>query len=188
MRNRESFFDERLRSKFRKKVFTVCVKLIRIFIILAITVQFFLIAIIPTPSMSPTLNPKDIVLIDAMVKESEYNRGDIVAFDSPLAEENGTIYVKRMIGLPSEEIEIRNHKIYINGEPLYEEYLAEVPYYDYPKTKIPEGHYFMLGDNRNLSYDSSSYGFVPKENLKGKVIYRIFPFDKIQKFETGVFE
>lgn len=181
-------FDERFKSLFKERVILIAVRMIRIFLILGIAIQFFIVAFIPSPSMYPTLQTKDVVLVDATVKVSEYKRGDIVAFESPLLEDNGKVYIKRVIGLPNEEVEIKDNKVYINGEPLYEEYLAEAPYYDYPKTEIPEGHYFMLGDNRNVSYDSSRWGFVPKENFKGRVVWIIFPFNRLQKVNNDYFE
>lgn len=184
----DNFFDNELQSMLKERVFYVCSKLIRIFIICVIAVQFFSLAVSPTPSMYPTITTKDLMLVDVRVNIDKLNRGDIVSFVSPLPEDNGIIYVKRLIGLPGEEIEVKDKKVFINGEALHEEYLYDRPYYEYPKTLIPNDSYFMLGDNRNISYDSSRWGFVPEGNITGRVIYTISVTKGIKKVNNSLLE
>lgn len=101
-------------------------------------------------------------------------RGDVIVFKAPTKPE--VDYFKRIIGLPGEEIEIRDGKVYINNQELSETYLASGTYTNVgtfmtegQKVKIPENQYFVLGDNRNHSSDSREWGFVPKENIVGRM-------------------
>ncbi|HEX68070.1 MAG TPA: signal peptidase I [bacterium] len=125
---------------------------------------------VPSASMEPTLKPGDKVIA---FKIKEIKRGDVVIFYHP--EDKKEVMVKRVIGLPGEKIKIHGGKVYINGKPLEEPYIKEPPIYDYPETKIPPGHYFLLGDNRNNSQDSSIFGPVPRELIFGKDIFIYWP-------------
>lgn len=172
----KDLFDERFITVLKDKLTTHCGRIIRIFIILSILIQFFNIGIAPTESMSPTIQPNDLLLFQ---KNTSFERGDIVFFTPPIEGET-KLYLKRVIGLPGEEIEVKNGSVSINGNPLIEDYLYEEPVYEFPKTLIPEGHYFMLGDNRNNSVDSSVWGFVSKDKCKGKVIAIMLPIGRFK--------
>jgi signal peptidase I len=110
-------------------------------------------------------------------------RGDIVVF--PLPDDESQNYLKRIIGLPGETVEIKDGKVYINNseEPLAEDYLKEKPTGDYGPYEIPENSYFMLGDNRNISLDSRFWErtFVKKNKIMGKVLLRYYPSIKLLK-------
>ncbi|MCK4898936.1 MAG: signal peptidase I, partial [Anaerolineales bacterium] len=82
-------------------------------------------------------------------------------------------YIKRIIALPGETVEIKDDKVFINGIALEEEYVMESPHYTMPPEEIPKDEYFVLGDNRNSSSDSHSWGTVPLGNVIGKaeVVY-----------------
>ena len=80
-----------------------------------------------------------------------------------------------MIGLPGETVEVKRGQVYINGQPLQEDYIAEAPQYQWGPVKIPARHYVVLGDNRNNSYDSHYWGFVPRELIIGKAISIYWP-------------
>ena len=121
-------------------------------------------------------------------KFSEPERGDIAIFIYPddKAEGKKTYYVKRIIGLPGETVDIVDGKIYIDGSdtPLDEPYLHEsMDMYgkDHLHYEVPEGHYFMLGDNRNNSNDARfwEHKYVPKEDLVAKVYLEYFPNPQI---------
>jgi signal peptidase I len=95
-------------------------------------------------------------------------RGDIIIFKSPCAGAADYDYIKRVIGLPNEKVEIYQGQLYINDQPLDEPYIATPVTYNWGPCVVPTGHYFVLGDNRNNSSDSHSWGWLPKTNIIGK--------------------
>ncbi|OGO53293.1 MAG: signal peptidase I [Chloroflexi bacterium RBG_16_68_14] len=105
-------------------------------------------------------------------------RGDIVVFESP-NEGPGQPerdFIKRIVGLPGETVEVRDCTVFINGRPLDEPYIVDPPRYDYGPATVPAGQFFVLGDNRNNSSDSHSWGPVPKENIIGQAWLTYWPF------------
>ena len=129
-------------------------------------------------SMVPTLKNGDILILNKLTKN--YKRFDIVVVKS-----NNTKLVKRIIGLPGENIEYKNNILYINGEEIADVTPEVTDDFTlkslYGINKIPEGYYFVMGDNRDGSSDSRDYriGLIKRENIMGKTIFRIFPFNKI---------
>ena len=107
----------------------------------------------------------------------EPQRGDIVMFIYPDNEKDN--YLKRIIGLPGEKVEIRDGLVYINDskKPLSEPYLNDPPNGDFGPYNVPEGCYFMLGDNRDISQDARYWKnkYVKKEKIVGKVLFRYYP-------------
>jgi len=138
---------------------------------------------IPSSSMEPTLEINDRLIIEKISYHfREPVRGDIVVFSptETLQEQNfNEAFIKRVIGLPGDTVEVKNGRVYINNEPLIENYIAEKPLYDYGPVTVPKEQYLVLGDNRNNSYDSHYWGFVPKENLIGRAVVRFWPVDRI---------
>lgn len=139
---------------------------------------------VPTGSMEDTVMTHDRVFAFRLsYLFSEPQRGDIVIFHLP--DDESQNYLKRIIGLPGETIEIKDGKVYINNseEPLQEDYLKEEPYGDYGPYEVPENCYFMLGDNRNISLDSRywEHTYVSKDKIMGKVILRYYPSIKLLK-------
>lgn len=135
---------------------------------------------IPSSSMEPTLEINDRLIIEKVSYHfREPERGDVVVFntnDIPLLEKNfKDAFIKRVIGLPGETIQVKMGKVFVNGQPLSENYIAQSPEYDYGPATVPLGHYLVLGDNRNNSYDSHYWGFVPKENIIGRAAVRFWP-------------
>ncbi|WP_446899803.1 signal peptidase I [Clostridium sp. LBM24168] len=138
------------------------------------------------PSMQPTFSDKDIVFMEKISTETGHiNRGEIVVFNSH--DENEDNYIKRVIGIPGDKIEIMSGKVYLNGKILAENYLPEgvITESNSAVTKyvVPEGYIFVLGDNRQNSTDSRIIGPVNLKDVKGHVILRVYPFDNINYFK-----
>jgi signal peptidase I len=143
---------------------------------------------IPSGSMLPTLQIDDRLIIDKIsYRFSDPVRGDIVVFN-PTAqlekEKFKDAFIKRVIGVPGDRIDVKGGKVYINGKLLKENYLDEAPHYNWSSTAltpdgiVPKGHYLVLGDNRNNSYDSHFWGFVPKDKIVGKATVRFWPINR----------
>jgi signal peptidase I len=107
------------------------------------------------------------------VMHEEPQRGDIVVFRHP--EDTRGPWVKRVIGLPGDVIEIHDYQVYINGEALDEDYIRQKPWRDYGPVTVPAGDLFVMGDNRNNSLDSRSWGFLPRANLLGRAVLVYWP-------------
>ena len=115
------------------------------------------------------------------------NRGDIVVFRFPLDPKRD--FIKRVIGIPGDSIEIRDEKVFVNGTQLVENYILATSNYTYGPKTVPPGRYFVLGDNRRNSYDSHAWGsscgavdqceFVPEENIIGQAWITYWPFDQL---------
>jgi signal peptidase I len=132
-------------------------------------------------SMVPTLHVWDRLLINKLAYDIEGpERGDIVLFRDPEGGEEPLI--KRVVGLPGDEIAVRGGKLLLNGKPQKESYVAHKTCIRYqPKTcsfgpvTVPEGHVFVMGDNRARSYDSRFFGPVPDDSLIGEALFRFWP-------------
>ena len=129
-------------------------------------------------SMEPEFHQGQRLLINKVVYDlHQPQRGDVIIFNPPTNPQ--TEYIKRIIGLPEEWVEVKGGIVYIykNGDifPLDEPYIKAPPNYTLPKRKIPENEYFVLGDNRNNSNDSHKGWTVPDENIIGKAWLSIWP-------------
>jgi signal peptidase I len=145
---------------------------------------------IPSGSMLPTLQINDRLMVDKIsYRFADPARGDMVVFQPPAKLNLKENFIKRVIGLPGDLVEVKNGKVYVNGRVLAEKYVAQAPTYTWTKTEssdpqfipdrvIPEGQYLVLGDNRNNSLDSHYWGFIPKDKIVGKAIVRYWPFDR----------
>ncbi|HEY8568968.1 signal peptidase I [Microbulbifer sp.] len=172
---------------------------------------------IPSASMDPTLEVGDFILVNKfsyglrlpvsrtkVVDIGEPKRGDVMVFFPPHM--NDTYYIKRVIGLPGDEIRVVNNQLYINGEPVPQEFIrsdvripgrellwetldgqrhlmakhsAPTRYSNTRAITVPEGHYFMMGDNRDNSLDSREWGFVPEKDIVGKAFAIWMHWDKL---------
>ncbi len=113
----------------------------------------------------------------------EPQRGDIVVFMYPV--DPSRDFIKRIIGLPGDQVAIKQGAVYVNGQQLVEPYLQTVPQYDLPEQIVPPGQYFVLGDNRNSSSDSHVWGMVPKDNIVGKALLCYWPPDEWGFLSSG---
>ena len=124
-------------------------------------------------SMRPTLEDGEYILVNRLAYTKTIpKRGDIIVFRYPLHPEED--YIKRVIGIPGDEVLIENGRVLVNGEALTEPYIAASPRYS-GYWKVPQDSLFVLGDNRNDSSDSHSWGFVPIEDVIGKAIVVYWP-------------
>jgi signal peptidase I len=139
---------------------------------------------IPSASMEPTLRPGDRIVAEKVVRWFHAPRpGDIVVFVSPPGAPPGApALVKRVVAGPGQVVAIERGRVLVDGRPVAEPYVAEPPAYDLPALRVPDGHLFVLGDNRNRSLDSHVWGFVPVENVIGRVVFRYWPVDRIGGF------
>ena len=141
--------------------------------------------VVPTGSMLPTIQLQDRLVVDKIsYRFSEVKRGDVVVFHPPSSvDQSGTDWVKRVIGLPGDKVEIRDGKVFINDKELTEPYELQKPNYSYGPIVVAEGSYFVLGDNRNDSLDSHYWGVLQKQNIVGKVLIRYWPLNRFGPLE-----
>ena len=158
-------------------------------VLLALLVLCFIQpTIVRQSSMEETFFDGDYLIVSKQSYAfSEPKRGDVITFKSDLElgkSGNRKILIKRVIGLPGDTVRIQDGDVYINEERLVEEYTggqyteAEDFPFEGVDLEVPEGSYYCLGDNRDVSVDSrdSSVGFVSKDDIQGKVVFRLFPF------------
>lgn len=100
-------------------------------------------------------------------------RGDVIVFRYP--KDPNRDFIKRVVALPGETVEIRGGVLYVNGAPMEEPFVANHPSYTFERTRVPPANYFVLGDNRNNSSDSHVWGMVPEENIIGRAWLRYWP-------------
>jgi len=145
---------------------------------------FFLIhfsvqrAVVEGSSMEPSLQNDQVLLISKLAyKFGEPERGDIIIFPPPHILNPEKDYIKRIIGLPGETVEIKDGVVYINGTALDEPYVTQSANGNFAKITVPANEYFVLGDNRNNSLDSRSGWTVPLDTIVGKAWFSIWPLD-----------
>ncbi len=153
--------------------------------ILAVGIRHFMAEAryIPSDSMVPTLVKNDRLIIDKISYNfNQPQRGDIVVFNptDTLKEQQFTdAFIKRVIGVPGDRVTVKSGKVVVNDQPIDESYISEAPKYEFESVTVPPNSYFVLGDNRNNSYDSHYWGFVPKDRIIGRAVVRFWPFDRL---------
>jgi len=147
-----------------------------VFVCLRFTVQSYTVVM---SSMEPTFQQGDCIMVSKVsYRSSGPQRGDVIIFDPPFDSEYP--FIKRVIGLPGETVEINDGKVAINGTPLEEnEYIAAQPDYTMSAQEVPENEYFVLGDNRNYSNDSHNGWTVLRDNIIGKAWFTYWPPSKL---------
>jgi signal peptidase I len=166
-------------------------KIIVIALAIVIPIRYFLFQpfFVDGVSMSPNYNNGDYLIVDEITyKLREPQRGEVVVFRSPV--DPTQRYIKRIIGLPGETVEVSDGLINIigtNGRTILNEseYFSEPVYTGTNVTiLLEEDEYFVLGDNRGMSYDSRRWGILPKSNIIGKTWIRLLPINSLSKFST----
>lgn len=154
---------------------------VAIAVILAVIIRFFLFQpfYIPSGSMEPTLKPGDRIIVNKLIyRYSQPKRGDIMVFKYP--RDPARDFIKRTVGLPEETIEIKDSKVYINNKEIPQPFLEPgLKFGSFGPVEVPEGSYFMMGDNRNNSEDSRVWGTLPRENIVGKAMFIYWPLSRI---------
>ncbi|MGL4913569.1 MAG: signal peptidase I [Romboutsia sp.] len=172
-----------------KKEIIEWIKVFALAIVFAFVItQFIKPTLVRGDSMYSTLEEGDYLIINRMsykLKEPKY--GDIIVFESDLEQDDGTSkdLVKRVVGVGGDTVKIENSKVYVNGQELNEPYIHNEITEGNIDTVVPEGKVFVLGDNREISLDSryESVGFIDDSDILGKVVVRLYPFNKIGKLE-----
>ncbi|MFH1784416.1 MAG: signal peptidase I [bacterium] len=195
--------NQETKNKIKKETFE-WIKTIVIALILALSIRTFVVQAfkIPSGSMMDTLFAGDYLFVNKFLYGTKIpftdtkiipikspQRGDIIVFKYPVDPKRN--FIKRCIGLPGETLQIKNKQVYIDGKPIKEDYVVFKDKSLYPNVDylaegyskrdnfgpvvVSQGAYFMMGDNRDSSYDSRFWGFLPKKNIKGKALLVYWP-------------
>lgn len=155
-------------------------------VVLAILLIWHFVAhpsVVKGQSMEPTFHNDDRLMVDLITyRFTGIERGDVVVLKNPGKPKED--FIKRVIALPEDWIEISNGVVKINDKPLDEPYLKSLEKRSFKKQRVPPAHYFVLGDNRTLSKDSrdSSVGWIPEDYIRGKIRLRFWPLSQIEIF------
>lgn len=185
-KKRKSSPSENKPSNKGKEFLSTLLYIVVAFVIFLLVRHFLFAAVsVEGDSMVPTLHDNDRLILN---KVADIDRFDVVVFNAP--DEPEKQYIKRVIGVPGDTIEVRDDVLFVNGEEIPEEYLAS-DYFTLDESekftndfnlpiltgveKVPEGHYFLMGDNRINSKDSRVFGFVKESEIVGTTDLRIWP-------------
>jgi signal peptidase I len=152
-------------------------------ILIAIVLNLFIVQ--PTKvrgeSMEPTLHTNEYLLVEKIsYRLHQPRRGDVVVFKYPRDEQEN--FIKRVIAIPGDTVEIVSGRVSINGQPIVEPYLLQLPRESMAATEIPDGKLFVLGDNRLNSNDSRAFGMVSMDEVVGRAWLRYWPIDQVNLF------
>jgi signal peptidase I len=151
---------------------------------LVLVVFFYQPVRVEGTSMLPGLVDQERIFVNKFVYRFEgIGRGDIVVFRYPL--DPSRSYIKRVIGVPGDRVEIRRGQLWLNDRPVEEEYVPDdyVDPRNFGPVIVEEGAYFVMGDHRNQSNDSRAWGVVPGELVYGKAVFRYWPVDRMGVLE-----
>ncbi len=131
-------------------------------------------------SMDDTFKDNDYVLVDKITyRFAEPQKGDVIVFNPPAAAQNKDRFIKRIIATPGDTINITNGVTYINDKPIEEKFVIYTSMKDINTVKLKDNEYFVMGDNRYVSYDSRYWGPITKDEIQGRVLFRLYPFNKV---------
>lgn len=161
-----------MKTLFREILITILLAA-AVFVLIQTSVQTFIVV---GSSMEPSFHDGQRLLVNkAVYYLHPPERGDVIVFE-PVENRQGD-YIKRIIALPGDTLQIKEEAVYVNGSKLDEPYIKNPPAYTIETQKIPRDNYFVLGDNRNNSDDSHSGWLVPRQNIVGKAWLSIWPPD-----------
>lgn len=157
-------------------------------LVLALVIRAYVVEarVIPSGSMLPTIEEGDRVLVNKVVYHTrEPERGEIIVFEAPvIMGDSQDDFIKRVIGLPGDKVEVKEGKVFVNETPLDEGYISEDPNYIYGPVQVPDNALFVMGDNRNASYDSHMWdSWLRLDKVKGEAFVRYWPLDRLGKIE-----
>ncbi|OLP18180.1 signal peptidase I [Leptolyngbya sp. 'hensonii'] len=163
------------------------IQILAIALILALVIRFFIAEprFIPSDSMVPTLEVRDRLVVEKISYRFHPPQfGDIIVFDPPIqlqkqGFDRDQAFIKRVIALPGQTVQVKGGKVYVDGTALQEPYIAEAPAYETKLLTVPENHLFVMGDNRNNSNDSHVWGFLPIPNVIGHASFRFWPISRM---------
>jgi signal peptidase I len=162
-------------KSFMRELLLTLILALAIFFLLQVTVQTYIVV---GQSMEPNLHNDDLLVINKIVyRLHDPERGDVVVLYPPDQPRDEPPYIKRIIALPGDTIEVKNGAVYVNDNKLIESYIKEPPTYTLALQHVPENEYFVLGDNRNISHDSRSGWTVPRQDIIGKAWLSVWPPD-----------
>jgi len=134
--------------------------------------------------MEPNLRTGERLIGNKFVyRFGDPGRGDVVVFRFP--PEPKKVFIKRIVALPGETVEIRQGTVFVNGEALAEPYVRKAAHGDFPPQRVPEGNVFVLGDNRDVSNDSRFWGDLPVKNIQAKAWLRYWPVARMSVFGSS---
>lgn len=171
--------ENKLKQEIKDWVISIAVALILAFFIRYFIVELYLVE---GPSMRPTLiNGERLVVNKFIYRFKQPQRGEIIVFRYP--RDPSRDFIKRVIAVAGDTIELKDGRVFVNGELQNEEYILEKTRGSYPLATVPEGHIFVMGDNRNNSEDSRfrDVGFVSLELVKGKAMMIFWPLDQLKQ-------
>ena len=167
------------KNSFTKSFFEYA-KIILFALVISFFVRSYVISstIVDGNSMNPTVQHGDRLIVNKIFfLKDKITRGDIIDFYVPSVNKN---YLKRVIGIEGDIVEIKDNRLYLNGEKLEENYVSTdetQPHVEVTRWEVPEGHVFVLGDNRSNSRDSRDLGVISRKDIVGKIILRYYPFN-----------
>lgn len=165
-------------EKFKEYAKSILIAIVLSLIVRAAIVEAYYV---PTGSMLPTIVENDRLMSNKFIYWfTDPKPGDIVVFKPPVqVHTEAPRFLKRVIAVGGDRVEVKYGVVYRNRKPLIEPYIKDMPDYTMSSFIVPDGYVFVLGDNRRNSYDSHMWGFLPEKNITAKVMFRFWPITRI---------
>lgn len=179
-------------SNIFKQTFKENFGVVLVGLVLAVLIRIFIAEprYIPSESMFPTLDIGDRLVVEKVSYHfTKPHPQDIIVFNPPpqlqmLGYDSDQAFIKRVIANEGDTVAVNEGIVYVNGQPLEEEYIWENPQYQLEPVEVPKGYLFVMGDNRNNSNDSHIWGFLPEEYVIGKAVFLFWPLEHLSFLST----